>query len=447
MSFAFLGRNSKLRGNVEFLHAGMAKEDTALVVFVRKSTRFAPGEFALYSAMLLDAIGLGSYLSTSFLYFVTVWAIDGRDSGMILAAVGIVSLVCLAPGGKLADTFGPRRALWVTSGIRGVGFLLMTLAPNFTIGVVGGLIAGIVGRVAGPIAQSVVLTFSDAPERSTMLLANYRMLRNLGFGIGGMIAGITIGVGTPEAYRLLYFLSAGLFFIGLLILVLWLPKHSRDSAKAGEKKRDSGVKSRLPTQLVLLTVMNGALSLHTFIFTIIAPYWLAQQSLIPPWTASIVMVFNTFLVVILQRPLSRGTEVWRRASTYTMFSTLVIASGCVLPILAVQTARPLLATVLFLAGIILITVGAVLQTSGIYGMILPYVDGPEKTYRMAFFGFGFSVATIVGPVISGYVAPAGDIGWLYIAVYFLVVAFLIAIAVRWLRADVNFREEKVVDNS
>ncbi|MEV4439391.1 MFS transporter [Streptomyces sp. NPDC049577] len=383
----------------------------------------------LYVAVAIDAVGLGMYLAFSALYLTQGVGLSTVDTGVVLSVSGVASLVGLMPLGALADRLGARRALVLFFVYRAAAFCAVLLAVNFATAVVTVAAAGLISRAIGPVTQAMVLQMAADERERVSALAATRALRNAGYALGALPAAAAAAVGTPAAYRIVLGCTVLAFAV-----TAWVARRLPDTAvrrKGGERRqgvaRDRG--------FVALTVVNGALSLHAFVLSIGLPLWLVQRTDAPRWLASLLLVVNTVLTVVLQVRMSRGSERPATARRMLVRAGLCLAAVCLLTPLS--DGLPGWAAGVLLAGlVVLLTVGELWHTSGSWGLAVARTPAERQGSYLAFFNLGFTVVTIVGPVLMGFLLALGVWGWVALGCWFA----LLSVASRLLGTRVSSPE-------
>jgi MFS family permease len=371
----------------------------------------------MYLATLVDAVGLGVYLTMSALYLTRSIGLTNWQTGLVLSTGGIASLVGLVPVGIMGDRWGARRVLVLLFAYRSLAFLGLLLAGNFATAVVAVVAAGMVSRVTGPVTQALVLgavdTDAGGDSGGVEALAVVRALRNAGLALGATPAAAAVAVGTQNAYRAVLLVSVAAFALAALI-VRRVPDQP---VRRKEKNSRAGVARN--GRFVVLTVVSGMLTLHALVLSIGFPLWLVQRTDAPRWLAALLLTVNTVLSVLLQVRLSRGVERLHISRRMMTISGLLLVVVC----LGVPLTRGLdapAAAALFLLLVVMLTLAELWQSAGSWGYTVALAPRDRRGSYLAFFTLGFTVVTIVGPTLITFMLDLGTLGWLVLAAWFLV---------------------------
>ena len=183
-------------------------------------------------SMMTWGVGEGMFFIFLPLYLQQLGAVPVAI-GLILSAAGIMMTIAHIPAGHLADRIG-RKPLLLTAWITAmVAAFVMALAPSLPLFVVGFLLYNLTAFVSSPL-NSYVTAARDklsVTRAITMVSAIY----NSGVFIGSFLGG---QVGERFGLQTSYFISGGIFFISLIIL-LFIKSQAveiRDPDQAGNYK-------------------------------------------------------------------------------------------------------------------------------------------------------------------------------------------------------------------
>ncbi|MFD0385245.1 hypothetical protein ACFQ2B_32310 [Streptomyces stramineus] len=203
----------------------------------------------------------------------------------------------------------------------------------------------------------------------------------------------------------------------------WLARRLPDTPVARgarERKARSVVRDR---RFVALTAISGAMSMHAFVLSIGLPLWLVGQTGAPHWLASLLLLVNTVLAVVLQVRMSQGSERPPTARRMLVKAGVVLAAVCLLVPLSGRIPG-WAAAVLLAALVVVLTVGELWHTSGSWGLAVEGTPDDQRAGYLAFFNLGFTVATIVGPMAMGFLLELGGWGWAVLGGWFLALALV-----------------------
>ncbi|WP_405782646.1 MDR family MFS transporter [Streptomyces sp. NBC_00859] len=192
-----------------------AHAESRLRSFVRVRAGGLPGAFwVLWSGSLVNRLGamVNPFLS---LYLTGVRGVSIGTTGLILATVGVGSVISQPLGGFIADRFGRRVAL--SGGMLANGATLLTLGHARGLGVLvpACFVLGVTIDLFRPAAQALVADTVPTADR-TRAFGLLLWAINLGFSVAMVLGGYLASHG----YRLIFWLDAGA--CSFFAVLVWL---------------------------------------------------------------------------------------------------------------------------------------------------------------------------------------------------------------------------------
>ena len=368
----------------------------------------------IYAVGILDAAGLGMYLSFAAVYLSKAVRMSNYDVGLVLGAAGVASLIGAIPIGRLADQWGLRRSLVILLVARAVSYAGLALAANAASAVLAAALGGLLNRGISPLIQSALIAGRDSAS-SIAPLARLRAVRNAGLAVGALPTGVAVALGHEWAYRLIMAVAAGLFVLSAV--VAWtLP--ARDCGRARALGRP-GLVGNGP--FLQVTALYGAQVLSAIMLGTGMALWITQRSHAPSWSVSMTYIINTVLVVVLQTRMSRGSDSPRRARHMMMAGGALSAAGAAaVPLSALGRGWVPVAAIVLVA--VLLTGAEIYVVAGATSLALTHSPVQHRSTYLATFNLGFGVATVIGPTLISASLGLGTAGWLAWAAFFALMA-------------------------
>ncbi len=175
----------------------------------------------LSAALFTWGIGESMFLLFQPIYLQQLGA-DPIQIGAILGGFGAVMTMTHIPAGYLSDRIG-RRPMLLASWVLGIGAaLVMALANNLFVFIIGMALYGFTAFVVSPLDSYVTAA------RGNWSVARAITLISMTFNAGAVLGPITGGwVGDHYGLRTVYFMSTGVFVIST-ILMLFIAPQPRD---------------------------------------------------------------------------------------------------------------------------------------------------------------------------------------------------------------------------
>ncbi len=164
-------------------------------------------------SLMTWGVGEGMFFIFQPLYLQQLGA-NPSSIGLILGAAGIMMTIAHIPAGHLADRIG-RKPLLLVSWFTGMlASFVMALAPSLPFFIIGLLLYSLTAFVSSPLSSYITAARDklSVPRALTMVSAFYNTGALLGPWLGGQ-------VGERLGLRTIYFISGGIFFISLVILL------------------------------------------------------------------------------------------------------------------------------------------------------------------------------------------------------------------------------------
>ncbi|MFC8722650.1 MFS transporter [Kitasatospora sp. NPDC057198] len=395
------------------------------------------GGLAFLAIGLIDAIGTGMYLAGSALFFTKVVGLTASQVGIGLSIAGVLGLAAQPVIGWLADRWTPRKLLLFLNLYRACGFTAYVFADDFVSFLLIAAFLGVGEQAVFPIYQALAEQLAGADGRVAMM-ARMRVVFNVGFTLGGLLASVAIAVGTRGAFSVIVLGNAASFVAAALLLGRLRLRNRTDpaataattdpAAPAGQKAKKSPLRLVALRDLRYLAVaaVNGVLVLHIALLGIGVPLWVSEHTSAPKALVGLLLVVNTVLAVLFQVRASAGTEnvaggvraMHRAAAALVGACALFALAGADLPVAAVVAA--------LLLGLVLLTAGELYQSAGGWGLSYALAPDRSRAEYLATFNLGTSAQFVLGPtIVTVGVIGGGTAGWGVLAAVFLLAGALV----------------------
>ena len=143
--------------------------------------------------------------------------------GVVLGARTFAQQGLFLFGGAVADHFGSRRAMIIGCIIRSAGYLLLALATDFPLFLLGAVVTGMGGALFSPAIQSLVAAAEGRRNKrsgkKTSLFALLVIVGELGAVVGPLLGALLLGIG----FDIALFAGAGVFSAMALVFTRFIP--------------------------------------------------------------------------------------------------------------------------------------------------------------------------------------------------------------------------------
>ncbi|MGC5009252.1 MFS transporter [Streptosporangium sp. DT93] len=286
--------------------------------FVRRITRGwiglpdAPGVRRWAWVAVIDAIGTGMRIPITVIYLTAVVHLPAAAVGVGLGVAALAGTVCAPAAGTLIDRFGPKAVVVACFLLAATGYLGYLSIGGMVSFVVVAVIAEIAEHSARPAKQALVAAMVTAEQR-VPLMAFQRSVRNIGFGLGGLIGAALVTLDSQAGYRAVLAGDAVSFLLAAALVagirVARAPRGGPAARTGSGARAPGGFREVLADRrYVALAVANTMVMTHVTALNVGVPLWVSRQTSAPPGVVGALFALNTALVVLLQVRLTRGVS-------------------------------------------------------------------------------------------------------------------------------------------
>ena len=173
--------------------------------------------FSIILIVFIDLLGF-SLIIPLLPYYAQTFHASATTIGLLLASYAAAQLIGAPLLGRASDTYGRRPILLISVLGTFLGFLLFGFATSLVLLFASRILQGITGGNLS-VAQAYITDVTDTKSRNRglgLIGAAFGMGFIIGPALGGILSGINLHI--PA------FVAAGLSFINLLLIALWLPE-------------------------------------------------------------------------------------------------------------------------------------------------------------------------------------------------------------------------------
>jgi hypothetical protein len=285
-----------------------------------------PRIIAFQSGLL--AIGSGSFLTGSIVFFTHVLGLSPIQIGTGFSIAGLTGVAVSLPLGALADRIGGQRA-WMVGALGSA--LVFAAYP---------LVTGFAGFVALMVLAAATDSFANAgrtmytaaampPGDRVRTMAFARTYLNAGFTLGTGLGALVLAFDSAAALKAMVLLNAALSLLNAVI-VARLPAVAQVRAMEKASRSRLAVFKDLP--YIAASVLLGVMMFHSVLLIEIVPLWAITHTDAPKPLLGAMLALNTVLAISLQVRASRGADslpgvarLIRRAALFTSVACPVAA--------------------------------------------------------------------------------------------------------------------------
>lgn len=374
----------------------------------------ASGPIRTFAAVTLaNTVGNGLLATAVVLYFTHVEGLGGGQVGLGLTVAGVFGLLVGVPVGHLADRRGPREVLVAILFCEAGAVAAYAITRSFAAFLVVASLVIMLNRAESAVRQGLMAQILP-PDQRVRGRAVLRSVTNVGFAVGSAVAAIAIAIDTHAAYDALI-LGDALTYILAALLTLRLPHVAPQPPTT-----DGGPRLIVLRDRPFLAVMGliAIMTLHFSLLDVGIPLWVGHTAA-PRVTVAIVFVLNCVLVALLSVPMARGSDTIGGAARSAVVAAVLLAASCVVFALAAGPSGAVAAAAVVVTAAVVECFGEMAQAASSWGLGFGLAPEHAQGQYQGMVSTGFSLATMVGPLLMAGITSAGTAGWLLFGALFL----------------------------
>ncbi|MBD3913426.1 MFS transporter [Nocardioides hwasunensis] len=274
------------------------------------------------AAMLADTVGSGLFLPVTLLYFLGTTDLSLVEIGSALSLSALLTMPGAFAVGSLVDRFGPRALMLVGNLVQATGMVAYLWADSVVEVAFWTTLLNI-GRQAFWGSFGNVVTAISVPGEREMWFGFLQAVRNLGFSVGGVLAGIALQIGTHAAFYSVVVVNAATFVLAF-VLLLGVPDH-RTAPVADTSGEGWAVVLRDRAYLRLVLGQLGFVA-GMMVLNVALPVYVVETVGLPGWVVGAIFTLNTALIGLGQGLVVRRMTGRVRARMMGLAQLVFVAS-------------------------------------------------------------------------------------------------------------------------
>lgn len=375
----------------------------------------------LATQSLLFALGEGTFMTGSAVFFTQVVGLSAAQVGLGLTIAGIAAFLAAWPAGKLVDRFGPKRCWAVSSAGQASLFLVWPFIDGFAGYVAMAVVMEVVGSLGGAAHGAYTIDVLPADERVGSRAYMYSAL-NVGFTLGSLTGGIALAFESNALLQVLPWFTAVVFFVNASA-VLRLPNASHDDRTPEERK----VKLPGPGPLrnpgwMAGTFFTGVLWTNQVLLNIVIPLWLVEETDAPRVLLAFLFGTNTVMCIFLPMAAARGVRDLTTALRAIRISTLFFVVSCLITLYTHETVGWTTIALVWL-GHVTVTGAELYLSAASWSFEAELMDPRRRGEYQGAAELSGTLGRVWAPALYTFLAMSwGELGWLVIAAIVVVAA-------------------------
>lgn len=405
----------------------------------QQATPPSPLAGRLATQSLLFALGEGTFMAGSAVFFTQVVGLSVVQVGLGLTIAGLAAFIAAYPMGKVVDRLGAKRCWAISSAGQGAMFAVWPFIDSFQGYVAMAIAMEVIGALGGVAHGAYTIDVLPPKERVTSRAYMYSAL-NVGFTIGSLLGIIALG---PESLTLL--MAVPLFTSVVFLLNAYnisrLPDASHDLRTAEERKvKIPGPGPMRNVGWLATSFFGGMLWTNQVILNIVIPLWLVEKTDAPWVILSLLFGTNTVMCIVLPMAAARGIKDVTTGLRAIRISTIFFIVSCVIT-LSTHHAVGVWTILLFFLGHITLTGGELFLSAASWTFEAELMDPRRRGEYQGAAELSGTLGHVWAPAAFTFLAMTWSTwGWLVIAGIITLAAAAIhpstAAARRFLEANV-----------
>lgn len=368
----------------------------------------------LATQSLLFALGEGTFMAGSAVFFTQIVGLTAAQVGLGLTIAGIAGFIAAYPMGRIVDRIGAKRCWSISSAGQASMFAVWPFIDSFQGYLTMAVVMEVVGALGGTAHGAYTIDALPPGERVTSRAYMYSAL-NVGFTLGSLVGGIAL------AFESLALINAVPWFTTLVFAinafnVTRLPDAPHDLKTSEERK----VKIPGPGPLrnvgwMLSTFFNGTLWTNQVILNLVIPLWLVEKTDAPWVVLAFLFGTNTVMCIFLPLAAARGIKDNATALRAIRVSTVFFIISCTIT-LSTHHSVGLWTVLLFFLGHVTLTGAELYLSAASWTFEAELMDPRRRGEYQGAAELSSTLGRVWAPALYTFLAMNwGATGWLIIA--------------------------------
>jgi Major Facilitator Superfamily len=365
----------------------------------------------LLAASFADALGTGLFLPLSVIYLTRIVGLSPARVGLGLTIAGVVAIAASPLSGALLGRFDARKVVLGCFAASACGFLAYIAVGSFASFLGVAIVIQFASRMDRPAKTVLTLGLTPRP-RQVDALARQSSLRNLGYGLGGLLAALALLVHGKTPFVVLLAANAGSYALASL-LVLRLPAALPPERAEGDEHGYAEVIRDRP--YMRLALLNVIMALNDSLLLVAMPLWIVTRTRAPLSLTGLLFALNTILVVLFQVRTTRNMAA--RGGIARGYRTAAVSFVVACGAFALAAGEPtIVATVLLVFAISALPSAELVASAGEWFLSVQLAPTRLSAPYISVFKMSMAVQQAVGPaLVTAVLVGWGRLGWLAFA--------------------------------
>ncbi len=363
---------------------------------------------------LLFALGEGTFMTGSAVFFTQIVGLSAAQVGLGLTIAGIASFVAAYPMGRLVDRLGAKRMWSVSAMGQAALFSVWPFIEGF-----GGYVAmaaamEIMGALGGAAHGAYTIDVLPAHERVMSRAYMYSAL-NVGFTLGSLLGGIALAFDSNDVLHAIPWFTA-VVFLGNALAILRLPHAPHDQRTPEQRKiKLPGPGPMRNIGWLTSTFFLGVLWTNQVLLHLVIPLWLVEKTDAPRVLVAFLFATNTVMCILLPMAAARGVKDVTTALRALRVSAAFFVVSCVITLYTHDTVGWVTIALVWL-GHVTVTGAELYLSAASWSFEAELMDPRRRGEYQGAAELSGTLGRVWAPALFTFLALSWDtMGWLVIA--------------------------------
>lgn len=290
----------------------------------------------LASQSLLFALGDGTFMTGSAVFFTVLVGLSAAEVGLGLTLAGVAAFLAALPMGKLVDRYGPKKMWALSAAGQAAMFSVWPFVEDFQGYLLMAIGMEVIGALGGAAHGAYTIDVLPPDERVKSRAYMYSAL-NVGFTLGALVGGFALAFESNDVLHAVPWFTAAVFVVNA-VAITRLPNASHDERTPEERKvRIPGPGPLRNLGWLLTTFLTGVFWTNQVLLHIVIPLWLVQETDAPQVLIAFLFGTNTVMCIFLPMLASRGVHDVPTALRAVRVSSGFFVISCVITLVTHDT--------------------------------------------------------------------------------------------------------------
>ncbi|MFE5916507.1 MFS transporter [Streptomyces sp. NPDC056468] len=350
---------------------------------------------------LIDSLGNGMLLPLGLLYFTTVRELPLAAVGAAVTVGQLAALPVVFAAGRFMDRRGPRHLTVIANVVGAAGFLSFLLAERpWQIACAYLLVQS--GINSYYTAQRTLILHAAPAAETRSWFAFTGSLRNIGIGVGALLAAGTLALFGTDALTWLVVAAAPLYLLAAFCFARVPTSPPPQSAPEEPPSEEGTAGTRSGTadmrRYLLLVTCNIPFVLSQAMLSVLIAVYATETLGLPAWSASILLVVNTAMVSTLTSPLTAHAAPGQPRHTMALGHVLLVCAMLAFAAPALPDAD-LPAWPALVTAIVLFSLAEIFYSPAVSELSVTLTPGAARGSRQSLYQLSWSTGNIAAPAL------------------------------------------------